>query len=676
MTNTTTTGTDDPSDLVDAVFQGQEPAAPSGDASRFAEPVSAIAKRVCERVLADGSRLGFGGTDPLRAANELLGEINAAIDAQNQLVRDGVLRGRRLLPLTGLGHATVARLLAAHHHVVAVKPTGVDHDGDNLPLAVYDGDPTSPHYGTYVVERTRLRALARRYSPDLTTKEFAEVEAVLYDVVARVERKQNRDLVACNNCIVDYNSGHPQRIEFSPEHVFLSKLDVNWNPAAQNETLTNPSHCQHVDPAECDLRCTCCERHLDAADCGPACQTWDVESWMSTLSDDPEVVHLLWQILGAVCRPYVSWGKAAFLLSEVGNNGKGTYLSLARGLAGRYASIPLADFGKPFALEALPRAGAILVDENDVGGYVDQAAAFKAVVTNDVLGVNRKGKPIITHQHFGFMIQCVNERPSFKDKSNSLYRRQLIIPFTKCFTGAERKYIKDDFLGRREVLEYVLKRVLTMKYYELDEPETVRAALEVFKDGNDPVRTFWHEIANTLVWDLVPTQFLYDLFKAWMERNQPNSRPVGRTKFLEQLYALVRADPTSQWSVQDNPHRPKNMMAAPEPLIVEFDLTHWLNSKAAKNAPVDQRARPSELKASYRGLLRATPPVLVAEDEAADAEAAEIIQATQPTTVAPIRVPSYPLDAENSVPIQLVDINRSRGRRAQAATTSKDEAAR
>ena len=78
--------------------------------------------------------------------------------------------------------------------------------------------------------------------------------------------------------------------------------------------------------------------------------------------------------------------------------------------------------------------------------------------------------------------------PRVKDKSDSFYRRQLFIPFTKCFTGAERKYIKDDFLKRKEVVEYVMYKVLNMYYYQFDVPEACKNALEEYKEFNDPVR--------------------------------------------------------------------------------------------------------------------------------------------------------------------------------------------
>ena len=67
-------------------------------------------------------------------------------------------------------------------------------------------------------------------------------------------------------------------------------------------------------------------------------------------------------------------------------------------------------------------------------------------ITGDTIQVNRKFKAPISFKFKGFMVQCLNEMPRVKDKSDSFYRRQLFIPFTKCFTGAERKYIKDCLL--------------------------------------------------------------------------------------------------------------------------------------------------------------------------------------------------------------------------------------
>ena len=70
----------------------------------------------------------------------------------------------------------------------------------------------------------------------------------------------------------------------------------------------------------------------------------------------------------------------------------------------------------------------------------------------------------------------------------------------KRFEGVERKYIKEDYLCRDDVLQYVLWKVLVGMddYYELDEPEECRRILEEFKVANDPVRQFIDEVMRGL----------------------------------------------------------------------------------------------------------------------------------------------------------------------------------
>ena len=591
------------------------------DGRQYTATTAIIAKRVCSEYLAQANLAALREADPEQVTVGLLGRINDAIALQNAALKADELVGLKLVPLKRLGFAEVARLVLALHTVRVLRPGSSASDPDTYYPIVYDGDPNSPHCGTYRTAHVELRLVARRYCPDLTAKEFAEVLNVLRDAGSPVDRGQNQNLIAVRNGIVDYSTlrvddslpfDDPNRVitmptfkPFSPDYVFLAKLDTDWNPDAENVTIHNDD---------------------DGTD-------WDVESWMrgfhnsvdadgNEIAADEEMIELLWQIIGAATRPYVSWNKAAFLYSTQGNNGKGTLLSLMRNLlgGGNYASIPLDDFGKEFRLEPLTRTSAILVDENDVGAFVEKAANFKAVVTNDVITINRKNRPVIAHQHFGFMVQCLNDKPIFKDKGGSIYRRQLFVPFTKCFTGAERKYIKDDYLKRQEVLEYVLKRVLTMRYYELAEPEATKLLLEDFKEFNDPVRAFWNDVNRQFAWNLLPFQFLYDLYRGWFSRNVPSGKPIGRNKFIDELVTLVNADETGPWECKDRgvSHRPGASMIRAEPMIVEFDLTDWVNQSAPQSKPLLRATlRSDQFKASYRGLVRREKdPMLAIANEA------------------------------------------------------------
>ena len=269
---------------------------------------------------------------------------------------------------------------------------------------------------------------------------------------------------------------------------------------------------------------------------------------------------------------------------------------------GSYKSIKLEDMGKEFLLEPLVGASAIIVDENDVGTYIDKAANLKAIVTGDVIQINRKFKQPISFRFRGFMVQCLNEMPRVKDKSDSFFRRQLFIPFTKCFTGAERKYIKQDYLKRTEVLEYVLYKVLNMNYYELSTPDVCKDALEEYKEFNDPILQFVNEILPQLQWDLVPFTFLYSLYRAWFDRYIPSGSPQARNTFIKDLLIALKSNDT--WECKDKNAKvaSANRMDKPEWLIDEYKLEDWYNQTYKGNDRA-KRCCPS-LQASYRGIVR------------------------------------------------------------------------
>lgn len=503
----------------------------------------------------------------------LLNRINNRLISEN--TQYGLKGSRAYQTLRTLTPAVIADCMLKRNRIVRIMLSEKNTDPAYDVLAVYMDH--GPDTGIYVTDEVSIRVLAREYNYSISPKELDHVIDMLKDNAPRVMVSTNRDLIAVNNGIFDYKT--KALLPFTPEIVFTAKSAVNYN-----ENIVNPVIHNDADGTD-----------------------WDIESWMADLNDDPEIVALLWEILSAIIRPNVAWDKTAWFLSEVGNNGKGTLLTLMRNLCGERAwtSISVADFGKDFHLEPLIRTNAVLVDENDVGEYVDKAANLKAVITNDVLLINRKGKTPIAYQFRGFMVQCVNDTPKFRDKSGSLYRRQLIIPFDKSFTGAERKYIKQDYMHRTEVLEYVLHRVLSGNFYELSEPKAIRIALREYKIENDPIRAFAEEFLDQLVWDLLPWKFLYALYRAWLSKEQPSSRPLGSNKFIKHFTLILQEDLDYGWTVTPAAVRTKNRILGEEPLAVEYNLDQWFDIQPV-NGSIRKVGTPHNMPVSTRGLLRAS----------------------------------------------------------------------
>ena len=490
---------------------------------------------------------------------ELLTLTNSCIDAYNLGKRnpnapagakpkdaypDQKQGAERYKRLSGLHTLQIAIILYKLHHAVGILWNN-SHDDGNFDIGIYQysGD----NEGCYDVGEQNLKSLIRSYCKTGTIKDVNETIETLRAICPRVERCRDRDLVAVNNGIYDY--GNKILMAFDPAFVFTSKKHVDFVDRARNPIIHN---------------------NEDGTD-------WDVVSWMNELSDDPDVVSLLWQIIGATVRPYVSWNKSAWLYSPSGNNGKGTLCTLLRNLCGPgdWTSIPLKNFGKDFMLTSLMHASVIITDENDTGTFVDDAASLKSIITGDPFQMNRKNRDPRDVLFNGFMVQCVNEIPRVRDKSESMLRRLLVIPFKKRFQGKERKYIKDDYLHRKDVLEYVLYHVLAeTDYYELDEPEACLELLDEFRLTNDPVRQFLDDILIRATWDVLPWQFVFDLYRHWFMRNNPSGRCQSRKSLINDVKEII--SDYEGWDYSDNPVSiPDEMYEMPEGLIGMYGVLEW-----------------------------------------------------------------------------------------------------
>lgn len=479
--------------------------------------------------------------------------------------------GDRKIPMPKcLTFGQVAEILNA---VMTIKVI-TDGDSEMEILGIYNGDIHDPNYGVYETNYGILYSAATQLNHTFGRRDLDEVINRLLMICEKVEVNRNRDLIAVNNGVFHYKK--KVLMSFDESYVFLSKSAVEYNEHAQPKTFADG---------------------------------WNVEDWLKDIAVDEDVADLLWKTAGAALRPYVKWNKTVWLFSTSGNNGKGTYCQLLRNLLGPKActSIPLSDFAKDFALGPLIGKQAIITDENDVGQYLDRLAIMKAVVTGDVFTITRKFERPITYRFRGMMVQCLNEYPRVRDKSDSFYRRQVFVPFEKTFTGRENKNIKDQYLQDPDVLEYVMLKLLQSDYYELPEPAACKIALSDYKENNDPVRQFWAEFEDEFVWDLLPYPFLFDLYKAWYEENFPRDKQMSRPSFINALKTIVQRESIVWTCDNDNKkkYRPGDRMSKTELLIDTYHLKNW-ESKSYQGRDPKKRCTltTADLSASYAGLLR------------------------------------------------------------------------
>lgn len=486
----------------------------------------------------------------------------------------------KIMPQMVLSPQQVAEVLTRLHCVARI-PAPTDPQGLDSPmLGVYQFH--GMRKGLYVTNEDAIAGLVTRYVYNHDQRYTATVIDDLMHLAPLRMQPQDQDLVAVNNGV--FNVATQQLMDFDPSMVFLSKTFVDYDGAAENPVIDNGDG-----------------------------TTWDVDSWIDSLSDSPGVPELLWQVASAVVRPQVPWDKGVWLVNPAGANGKGTYLQLLKNLCGpqgvAWTTIPLEDFGRQFGLETLIGKSAILNDETRSDGYIDNISVLKAIITHDTVNVTRKNKVSVTYQAKVLLVQCTNDPPRVRDKTGSWLRRLLLIPFDKNFRRmGDNPRIKADYVNRPEVLRYVLKKALSIRCYRFIEPEATKRLLRNYERDNDALLDFWEQYKDRFSWKLLPWDFLFDVYKGYCEQNGiQRSYMLGKRKFTSRINAIVdegATDPSCRWaSLHGKSRRPGNYMQQPEQIIIDMRecrsmdrwRPHYSGNDLQRLATIDQRALPTRM---------------------------------------------------------------------------------
>lgn len=469
----------------------------------------------------------------------------------------------------------VARVLAHFHRVIRLTPIrgGRNVTDDKDPIVVYDAGR-----GVYTHSIDEITRLASLYA--LPTASFLrDLDTALRVHTPRVSQRSTHEWAAVRNG--DYHRATKMLHPFSPERVFLTRGAVNYVPDARNPTIRNES---------------------DGTD-------WDVDSGILEIANgDAETEQQIWELLAAVAQPNVRTNKAVALYNPRGNNGKGTVLQLCGSIAGPDSTIhaSIATLAKDVTLPLLAGKSLVLSDENATNDFHRNAEVIKTLATREPFFVNPKYKPPYNATFEGNQVHCLNELPRFADHSPSMWRRWLFISLVAKFEGRDRRYIKDDYLYRSEVLEYVLKRALEMDFTDFTETESNRALKELAILSNDAARLFWAEHKSDFVWNLLPLTWLYDVFKAWFAENKPAGRVMDRNTFVTSIRAVVE-ESDSGWVDLGTDVRRKAAahMSDEEPLNGKYGLTEWMH------IPKDKQFRNVLLRDAVGRALSSVAPVSV-----------------------------------------------------------------
>lgn len=441
---------------------------------------------------------------------------------------------------------------------------------------IYDFDETSPTYGLYVPAQDLMMDIIFAAAEDEDVKFHRRIYETMIQTIPNVNETSDANRIFVKNGI--FNKETKQLEPFTQNEYRLAKIQTNYNPNASSPTITMPDGL-----------------------------SWSFDMWLDELVDhDPDRLTQMWQIITAALNPGRVYNKCVIFYSRQGNNGKGTLGQVLKNIIGDglYSSVNIKNFGVRFRTQQLLGKIVNIADENPVGAYIDGTDEFKAAITGDDIQIEAKGKDAYPMQVRMLNIQMLNGTLLTRDKSNSIYRRLLIVPFTHTFTGCERPYIKHDYMDRTDVKEYILKRALESPVInEFITTKENDEALYKTKLENNTVIEFLDEFLPQFKWDALPPKFLYELYKSWMSKDNANGKPVKKSVFIE--YATDFFNDTNEWNIrlaQGDKITVGQRMDADEPLITEYNLTDYMDpSYKGSDARIKRAfARPKTIRGFVR----------------------------------------------------------------------------
>ena len=343
----------------------------------------------------------------------------------------------------------------------------------------------------YSKDKIKLNKAINKYL-QLKRSQMTELEAQLYIYAELVEDKSKflvklRNGVIVEDNVVDYDCG------FTPFY-----LDVSYDPT---------SYDKNVDDF---MNFICCGRK------------------------DMRVV--LEEILGHILLVN-RFPHKIFFLTGCGANGKSTFVEMITKWTSELSShVDIANFDDGTSLTSL--VGKLVNVADDVDAiYFEKSKNLKTMASGNTVGCRAIYSQPITLKNTATLIFTANEPPVFKDKSQGIGRRLVIIPFDNVVK--KRIYNLDELLSSDNAKSYLLnlalggiKRILANNL-EMSTSETIEEATKQYYLDNDSVLAYLNDYGDI---NGNPIATVYEAYTDYCDDS--NLKAVSLNKFSRRLKSL------------------------------------------------------------------------------------------------------------------------------------------
>ena len=226
-----------------------------------------------------------------------------------------------------------------------------------------------------------------------------------------------------------------------------------------------------------------------------------------------------------------------FFLTGSGANGKSTFVEMITKWTSELSShVDIANFDDGTSLTSL--VGKLVNVADDVDAiYLEKSKNLKTMASGNTVGARAIYSQPITLKNTATLIFTANEPPVFKDKSQGIGRRLVIIPFDNIVK--KRIYNLDELLSSDNAKSYLLnlglagiKRIFNNNL-EMSESTTIEEATKQYYLDNDSVMAYLNDYGAI---EGNPVSSVYEAYTDYCDDS--NLKAVSLNKFSRRLKSL------------------------------------------------------------------------------------------------------------------------------------------
>lgn len=377
---------------------------------------------------------------------------------------------------------------------VRIRPEG---KGQKAPLYFYD-----PDSGIYSEDNELLQDLMVTIYPNITERQAIDT---LYKISHSVplRDKQSNSVVIGSEL---YNNQTGEFQPFNPNVIATRKVKTEYNPNAVEPTING----------------------------------WKPTEWLKGLfNHDKESYELAIQIIRATVT-----GKTLdniFWLHGVGGTGKGTFQTLLENLVGaeNIASYKIDEKNGRFDTSILIGKSVVIGDDVQKDVIIKDTSIVFSLATGDPIRIEDKGKRPYTTRLKMTVVQSSNGFPRMNADKNAIDRRFRVLSFSE-LKGKPDKRIKNDYINRPEVLEYLVKLAIETPFKDIEPQRSIDFLNEEYKEMN-PVADFVDRFFNddVIQCKYVPNGYVFECFKAYCKQHQNSKYFLNEVSLHKQLKPLL-----------------------------------------------------------------------------------------------------------------------------------------